>query len=61
MAELVDAEIDAVKETILNQPLVDAVSVISWNAHDVEIVSEYHTTTGSNPVLTTYSASVVGN
>jgi hypothetical protein len=26
---LVDAEIDAVKETILNQPLVDAVSVIS--------------------------------
>jgi hypothetical protein len=61
VAELVDAEIDAVKETILNQPLVDAKSE---NLTEVFVVYSgkhfkskghnlYHT--GSNPVLTTIS------
>lgn len=34
--------------------MVDAVSVISRNAHDVEIVSEYHTNAGSSPAPATH-------
>lgn len=44
--------------------MVDAVSVICRNAHDVEIVSEYHTLEGSSPSLDTipsnYTHSIVG-